>query len=210
MRIHAAGTGACLLDAAEGPFDEAVQSRVRGAAAWLSDRDEIRQAVCGVNNLLVTFDSRLTDPDRAENLLRTAWEHSAECDMETREHVVPVDYADGEDLEIVAAHAGLSIEEVIAIHAAGSYRVAAIGAMPGFPYLTGLDERLCLPRRATPRLSVARGAVMVGGGHAGVIPCTAPSGWHILGHTDTIFFDPDRDEPCLMRLGDVVRFRRVR
>jgi allophanate hydrolase subunit 1 len=35
-----------------------------------------------------------------------------------------------------------------------------------------------------------------------------PGGWHIIGHTDTVMFDPARDPPAILRPGDKVRFVR--
>ena len=47
-----------------------------------------------------------------------------------RTHIVPVRY-DGPDLADVAAHAGLSPDEVVRIHAGGTYRVLFVGFAPG-------------------------------------------------------------------------------
>ena len=48
---------------------------------------------------------------------------------------VPVCYGGefGPDLDHVAAHAGLSVQQVVARHAAGEYRVHLVGFLPGFP-----------------------------------------------------------------------------
>ena len=78
--------------------------------------------------------------------------------------------------------------------------------MPGFVYLSGLDPSLARPRRASPRAHVPEGAVMIGGAQAGIMPCTAPSGWHILGMTDVKLFDAYRAEPAAFRPGDRIRF----
>jgi KipI family sensor histidine kinase inhibitor len=53
--------------------------------------------------------------------------------------------------------------------------------MPGFAYLRGLDPRLVIPRRATPRPRVPAGAVAIGGPYTGVYPLASPGGWHLLG-----------------------------
>ena len=70
-----------------------------------------------------------------------------------REVIVPVCYGgeQGPDLAEVAKHAKLTEAEVIKLHSTASYRVAALGFSPGFPYLLGLPEKLHMPRRATPR-----------------------------------------------------------
>jgi KipI family sensor histidine kinase inhibitor len=123
-------------------------------------------------------------------------------------HTIPVSYggARGEDLASWAAHCGMSVDETVRCHAAATYTVAAIGAMPGFPYLSGLDPRLAWARRSTPRLKVAEGAVIIGGAQAGIMPMTAPSGWHIIGHTDVTLFRAEAELPVLLRPGDTIRF----
>jgi KipI family sensor histidine kinase inhibitor len=86
------------------------------------------------------------------------------------------------------------------------YYVACIGFKPGFPYLLGLPKALVMPRRASPRLQIPRGAVAVGGEFAGIYPNASPGGWHIVGVCDAVLFDPNRTTPCLLAVGDVVRF----
>jgi KipI family sensor histidine kinase inhibitor len=127
------------------------------------------------------------------------------------EHVIPVSYggADGPDLEKVADLAGLSKEAVIELHCGAEYTVAAVGFSPGFPYLLGLPEQLNIPRRETPRLAVPAGSVAIAGGQAGIYPFTSPGGWHVLGKTGGLLFDPNRVPPALLRPGDRVRFEPV-
>ncbi|MBF0865843.1 MAG: 5-oxoprolinase subunit PxpB [Gluconobacter potus] len=210
-RIHMAGAGGLLLDAADGAFNDMTQRRIWATSRELNVRADIVQTIPGVNNLLVMFDAVETDPATMETLLRDVWTQASADEIPTREIVVPVIYGGtfGEDLALVARFANLTEEETIEVHVAGRYSVAAIGAMAGFVYLTGLDSRLAVPRRDSPRLRVEKGAVVIGGGHAGMMPCTSPSGWHILGRTDLCLFDAFRPEPGLLRLGDTVRFVRA-
>ena len=105
--------------------------------------------------------------------------------------VVPVRY-DGEDLQSVADSAGLDVDEVMAIHSVAEYVVAFCGFAPGFGYLRGLDRRLHLPRRPTPRTRVPAGSVAIAAEYTAVYPRPSPGGWHLLGSTDLVMFDPDR------------------
>jgi len=118
---------------------------------------------------------------------------------------IPVCY-DGTDLEEIAEQVGLSTDEVIALHSGADYTVAAVGFSPGFPYLSGLPERLNVPRRKTPRLAVPAGSVAIAGGQAGIYPFTSPGGWHVLGRTGVTLFDPALTPPALLTAGDRVRF----
>ena len=121
---------------------------------------------------------------------------------------IPVLY-DGGDLDELARLLGLGIDEIVALHAGGDYRVAMLGFAPGFPYLLGLDARLHAPRRAMPRTRVPRGAVAIGGAQTGIYPVELPGGWHLLGRTPLALFDPRRDRPNLLAAGDRVRFRAI-
>ena len=121
---------------------------------------------------------------------------------------IPVHYGaeQGPDLEAVARIAGLSPTEYADRHAAGTYRVFMLGFTPGFAYLGGMDPVLAAPRRAAPRTHVPAGSVGIAGPQTGIYPCDSPGGWQLIGRTDTTLFDPSRDEPCLLRPGDLVRF----
>lgn len=121
-----------------------------------------------------------------------------------REHVVRVRY-DGADLADVALTAGLSPSDVVSMHARGSYEVAVIGFLPGFAYLRGLDPRLALPRRSTPRTRVPALSVAIAGPYSGVYPFSSPGGWHLLG-TAVGFVPFDSGSGAVMSLGNRVRF----
>jgi KipI family sensor histidine kinase inhibitor len=122
-----------------------------------------------------------------------------------REHEIPVTY-DGPDLAAVSASCRLSTEEVIARHSRQRYTVDLLGFVPGFGYLSELDQSLQLPRRPQPRPRVPAGSVAIAGAQTAVYPLATPGGWHIIGRTDTVVFDSMRDPPALLRPGDVVRF----
>ena len=115
----------------------------------------------------------------------------------------------GPDLPGVAAHTGLEPAEVVARHAAASYRVACMGFAPGFAFLVGLPSELATPRRATPRTSVPAGSVGIGGAQTGIYPSETPGGWHLIGRTPVRLFDLARPEPFFLRPGDHVRFRPI-
>jgi KipI family sensor histidine kinase inhibitor len=125
------------------------------------------------------------------------------------DHRIPVRY-DGADLDWVCSSTGLSSEEVISRHSARTYTVDLLGFVPGFAYLSELDPSLQLPRRPQPRPRVAAGSVAIAAAQTAVYPLDTPGGWHIIGSTDTVLFDPTRDPPALLAPGDTVRFERVR
>jgi KipI family sensor histidine kinase inhibitor len=121
-----------------------------------------------------------------------------------RAHAIRVVY-DGEDLVAVAAATRMSVADVIAAHAARTYEVASIGFLPGFAYLDGLDPRLELARRETPRSRVAAGALAIAGTQTAVYPFASPGGWHLIGRViDGPMFTPEHG--ARLAFGDRVRF----
>ncbi|RKS68675.1 KipI family sensor histidine kinase inhibitor [Actinomadura pelletieri DSM 43383] len=198
MRVLRAGDTALLVETG----DLATAHRLNAAL-----RDEpipgIVDVVVGEQTVLVVLDPS-ADLDRlAARLPRLPLPESAEGDTEPVE--IPVVY-DGEDLDEVAADTGLSREEVVHRHSAASYTVAYLGFSPGFGYLTGLDPRLHVARRASPRTSVPAGSVAIAGPYAAVYPSRSPGGWRLLGRTDLRLWDVTRDPPSLLRPGMRVRF----
>lgn len=122
-----------------------------------------------------------------------------------REIEIPVTY-DGPDLGEVAELTGLGADEVVAAHTGTPWRVAFGGFAPGFAYLVGGDPRLEVPRRESPRTAVPAGSVGLAGEFSGVYPRSSPGGWQLIGRTDTVLWDLDRDPPALLEAGATVRF----
>ncbi|MER6635422.1 5-oxoprolinase subunit B family protein [Streptomyces microflavus] len=120
---------------------------------------------------------------------------------------IPVVY-DGPDLDEVAALWGVGADEVPALHSRTAFRVAFCGFAPGFGYLTGLPERLHVPRRTTPRTKVPAGALALAGPYTGVYPRPSPGGWQLIGRMvdPTALWDPAREPAALLGPGTRVRF----
>jgi KipI family sensor histidine kinase inhibitor len=121
---------------------------------------------------------------------------------------IPVTY-DGPDLDEVCALTRLSRDELIALHTGATLTAAFCGFVPGFAYLTGLDARLQVPRRASPRTRVEAGAVGLAGEFTGVYPRASPGGWQVIGHTRLALWDAARDPPNLLAPGARVKFVRA-
>ncbi len=95
-------------------------------------------------------------------------------------HRVPVVY-DGEDLDDVARHFGLTANEVVDRHASATYEVAMMGFLPGFAYLRSHGDGLVMPRLATPRPRVPAGSLAIAAEYTGIYPFGSPGGWRLLG-----------------------------
>jgi KipI family sensor histidine kinase inhibitor len=117
---------------------------------------------------------------------------------------------DGADLDEVARLTGLTPDQVIAAHTGTSWRVGFGGFAPGFAYLVGGDSRLEVPRRSEPRTKVPAGSVGLAGEFSGVYPRESPGGWQLIGRTDAVLWDVDREDPALLMPGMWVQFKAVR
>lgn len=190
MKVLPCGDRAVLIDCSS--LDE--------AQGWFAALHNDVDAVLGARTVLLRGDP---------SDLRALVDHSEPRDITAAEDVdeieIPVTY-DGEDLADVASHTGLSEDEVVAAHTGTPWTVAFGGFAPGFAYLVGGDERLVVPRRDSPRTSVPAGSVGLAGEFSGVYPRSSPGGWQLIGHTDTVMFDVDRDPPALLTPGAPVRF----
>lgn len=124
---------------------------------------------------------------------------------------IPVLYGGeyGPDIENIATHNNLSIEEVIKIHTSGEYLVYMLGFTPGFPYLGGMDKRIATPRLKTPRTKIPGGSVGIAGEQTGVYPIESPGGWQLLGRTPLNFFDPNNEKPFLINAGEYIKFVQI-
>ena len=122
---------------------------------------------------------------------------------------IPVCYGGeyGPDIEFVAKHNNLSVEEVIKLHTAPQYLVYMIGFCPGFPYLGGMDKRIATPRREVPRVKIPARSIGIAGEQTGGYPISTPGGWQIIGRTPIEMFNPkDEQNPSLLHSGDLVKF----
>ena len=121
---------------------------------------------------------------------------------------LPVCYDEdfGLDMELISREKKLEIDEIIRLHTAAVYQVYFIGFLPGFLYLGGLDERLQISRKETPRKSVEKGSVGIGEKQTGIYPKSSPGGWQILGKCPVGLFDKNEDPPTPFSAGDKIKF----
>jgi inhibitor of KinA len=112
----------------------------------------------------------------------------------------------GFELEAAATKLGLLPEEMARLHAAADYYVYFVGFTPGLPYMTGMPERLTIPRLTNPRLKTPPGSVSIGGVQCCIYSVESPGGFWVLGRTPVRLYDPTAADPILLRAGDHVRF----
>ncbi|GAA3762470.1 allophanate hydrolase subunit 1 [Streptomyces tremellae] len=200
VRAMPVGDHALLVELADGEETAALHGELlrRRAAGTLPPVGEIVPA-----ERTVLLDG-LADPARLAAEV-SGWRLAAAGRVDAASVELPVRY-DGPDLADVAEMWGMSPRQAARLHAATPFRVAFCGFSPGFGYLTGLGERYAVRRRATPRTSVPAGSVAVAGPYTGVYPRSSPGGWQLIGTTDAVLWDQDREQPALLVPGTRVRF----
>lgn len=177
------------------------------ALPWVRD---VVPALCGI---AVHFDPDHPGlPERPleafEALLREAFKSAAKFEDSGRVVEVPVCYEPvfALDLEEVSSLTTVAKQDVQRLHATAKHRVLMVGFSPGQPYIGGLDPKLSVPRRPTPRTQMPAGAVAIANAQTAVYPYATPGGWSIIGRTPLRVFDPAREPASLFAPGDRVRF----
>ncbi len=195
-------------------IDEHINARLMGLIRYLTDEriKGIEEFVPSFRAVLIHYNPAILSYSAMEKLLNKALEVPFQESARKKRIVkVPVCYDKqfGPDIDDVAKHAGISVDEVIRIHTATPYLVYMLGFQPGFPYLGGLDERIHTPRLETPRIKLEAGSVGIGGGQTGLYPMESPGGWRIIGVTPVRCYNPEREKPIPYMAGDYIKFESI-
>lgn len=215
MKILPCGDRALLVEL-DSP-DETLAAHARWRAAIPPG---IIELVPAARTVLVRIDPAVLGLGAAETWLRghppeLAGEHAGAGGAPRRAEAGAIEIEvvyDGDDLAAVAAAWGCSPDDVAARHLGVEWVCAFIGFAPGFPYLVPAgpaegDSLPPVPRRATSRTTVPRGAVALAAEYCGIYPRVSPGGWQLIGRTDAPLWDVDRPRPALIEPGTLVRFR---
>ena len=198
----------------ENKISEEVNERVRAMQLALNEVSPagIKEVIPAYRSLLILYEPLKRD---TENLIEQLGEIESNIDQfdlkEPRTIKIPTVYGGeyGPDLEYVAEYNGLKKEEIIDIHNDSKYLVYMLGFTPGFAYLGGMSEKIATPRLDNPREKIPRGSVGIAGSQTGIYPIDSPGGWRLIGRTQLDLFDPYRDEPFLVKVGDYLEFEEV-
>ncbi|TPH13953.1 5-oxoprolinase subunit PxpB [Litorilituus lipolyticus] len=164
-------------------------------------------------SLLVTFDMNKVDHHHLRNELRKLLATIEEVQEAHEQRVIElpvcydIDFAP--ELNLIAKHAQISCDEVIRLHQSMIYSVYAIGFAPGFAYLGEVDSKIAMPRLATPRLKVPKGAVAIADRQTAIYPNVSPGGWNIIGCSPVNMFDQNATPTMPVNVGDKVKFNSI-
>ncbi|GAA6150713.1 5-oxoprolinase subunit PxpB [Pseudoteredinibacter isoporae] len=212
-RIDIAGADALIVYLGEETRAE-ISAEVQRLAQGLQHHigQELIDLVPSYASLLIIFNPQQCDHLWLRQRVRQclSGEHNRQQD-DSRLVELPSYYSreSGPDLSLLAQNAGLSEDEVIAMHSAEEYRVYAIGFAPGFAYLGQVDKRIAAPRLATPRKKVPKGAVAIADRQTAVYPAVSPGGWNLIGLCPSPMFDPEQKPHMPVAVGDRIRFRPI-
>ena len=156
--VHPVGDSALLA-----VFTQRIAPEIGAAVAALNTRvlsaniSGVDETVPAFASLMVTYDPLVTDYDAvAAAMQKLADVPDAGSTAENGKLVtIPVCYGGefGPDLPFVARHAGLTEQEVIALHTGRDYRIYMLGFLPGFLHLGGWRTAV-YPRLGTPRTAI--------------------------------------------------------
>ncbi len=202
LAIHRAGDRALLLDL----------ESTDAVMAWHSALSTNPlpgqiEAVAAAATVLISFST----PSAARSATRElAFMQVSDANTDAGQQItIDVSY-DGEDLDELAAHLGISTDALIERHTNEIWRAAFTGFAPGFVYCDAPEGDWNVPRRSTPRTRVPAGSVAVAGAFSAVYPTASPGGWQLLGRTEAVLFDVERTPPALIAPGETVQYRAQR
>ncbi|WP_299352734.1 allophanate hydrolase subunit 1 [uncultured Shimia sp.] len=172
----------------------------------------VQETIPAFVNLLVEFDPLVTDHARIEAAIRPLLKNTSKAESTGRTHEVEVCY-DGDDLAPdlmrVAEATGQSVEAAINMHLAAEFSVGMYGFAPGYAYLSGLPEKLQVPRKPAAVRDIAAGSVLIAGPQCLVTTLKMPTGWSIIGRSATRILRDDPARPFPFDVGDRVKFVRI-
>lgn len=169
----------------------------------------ISEVIPTYRSILIIYDPILVEYKELVNTLKEMEEALGDAKQDEAFIVeLPTVYGGeyGPDIEFVAEHNKITVEEVIQIHSSTDYLLYMLGFTPGFGYLGGMSKKIETPRLQVPRTKIPAGSTGIAGMQTGIYPIDSPGGWQLIGRTPVKLYTPLSDPPVLLNAGDYVRF----
>ncbi|GGG89574.1 allophanate hydrolase subunit 1 [Staphylococcus pragensis] len=130
-------------------------------------------------------------------------------EVDSTSHNIPIIYGEefGPDLKGLLNYYNITEEEFIKLHSGNQYFVSMMGYLPGFPYLTGMNEALYVNHTSEEKKLVRAGSVILEGKKCGIVTTDTYNDWLVIGYTPTHLFNPNQEDFNLLKLGDNVTFQ---
>ena len=201
----------CLVVEFADEISREANDAVMSLRHWLQNQKRVPIVEClpTYRSLAVYFNPlKVTKKQVTDEVLKAVNGSSESLSSSHKVISIPVCYGGeyGPDIDNVAEHAGISVEEVIKRHTAPVCHCYMIGFVPGFAYLGGMDESIATPRLQNPRTVIKGGSVGIAGKQTGIYPIDSPGGWQLIGRTPLRLFTPEASCPTLIDSGYGVRF----
>lgn len=195
-------------------IDKSTNQIIHAAAKMLSLLPETEEVVPAYNSLLWIGKYYISNKKHIKDIIKNTIEVAISSGIKTNEVVkftIPVCYEEefALDMEEVVAYTDLNRDEIIEIHTSSIYHVFMMGFLPGFPFLGGLDGRLQMPRKMSPRNKVTRGSVGIGESQTGMYPMDSPGGWNIIGRCPLPLYLPGESPPMLIKANCELQFQKI-
>ena len=209
--IVSAGENALLIYFGD-KIDATLPEKIRNFANQLKDTlsDVVIDVIPSYASLHVSYDlNKISFQiffDKVEDLL--GQKNSVNSIVETQTTHVPVYYGTevGLDLGRLLAEKNLDLKSFIEIHTSQAYLIYAIGFSPVFAFLGEVDQRIQIPRLATPRIKIPAGSVGIAESQTAIYPADSAGGWNIVGRTSLDLSLNNPENVDKFRVGDQVKF----
>lgn len=211
--IRAMGDSAILLEWGH-DIDRTVNDQVLAATRQL-DSDSFTGIVDltpSYASLVIAFDPTVTDAESVSGwAINTLSEHFDTDPPVSRHWKIPICYDQtlALDWQQLEQELELSWQKIAILHSSISYRVFALGFLPGFPYLGETPAELMCQRHETPLGHVPKSSVGLAGRQTGIYPANSPGGWKIIGRLPFDIVNLAQSEPVLFSAGDEVSFNPI-
>ncbi len=191
-----------------------INSRIRAVtvAIEMQNIKGIVELVPTYRSLMIHYDPNIISFSKLVDTLRKLEKNLSNIKLPAPEVIeIPTIYGGdyGPDIENVALHNQITKEEVIKLHTSSEYLIYMLGFTPGFPYLGGMDKKIATPRLQAPRTKIPGGSVGIAGEQTGIYPIDSPGGWQLIGRTPLLLFDPQRENPILLKAGNYISFKSI-
>lgn len=188
-----------------------INAKIRNVVRFLDEAnlEGIEEILPTYRSIMIMYDPIKMQYDELVKLLEIFSNKTAEGEKEIIKIVeIPTLYGGeyGPDINFVAEHNNITMDEVIKVHTGTDYLVYMLGFTPGFTYLGGMSEKIATPRLSSPRKKIPAGSVGIAGSQTGMYPSETPGGWQLIGRTPLKLYNPENEPPVMLSAGDYVRY----